>query len=163
MKTLLDRNEEVKISKIKNPNTGILLEELESANCLNDYYVSVATNLAAKLPHTDAVRMPTPTDTSFYLRDLISVRRIINVLKEMSSGKSSGCLNISSKLYLDASEVLTEQLAFLMNLSLRRQTFPDAWKLSVVTPIPKKGDNTTPDNTQPISLVHISINPGKNC
>lgn len=25
MKTLLDRNEEVKISKIKNPNTGILL------------------------------------------------------------------------------------------------------------------------------------------
>lgn len=158
MNSLLNRKAPVKVSRVKEPVSNLLLDEADSANCLNEYYVNVAAQLTAKLPPTNTVYSPTPSDTPFVLRDLISCRRITETLKDFSPGKSSGCLNISSKLYLDAFEVLEEQLAFLMNLSIRTQTFPDAWKLSVVTPIPKKGYKTTPENTRPISLVHICSN-----
>lgn len=57
--------------------------------------------------------------------------------------------------YIDAFEVLTEQLLFIINLSLRTQTFPTAWKKSLVITIPKKGDRHLKVNTQPISLIHI--------
>lgn len=155
MNTLLDKKAKVQVTKIKDPTSGSVLDESGSASCLNDYYVSVATKLSAKLPSSESVYEPAPVESSFVLRDPISCRRVTEVLKEFSPGKSSGCPYISSKLYLDAFEVLVEQLAFLLNLSLRTQTFPDAWKLSIVTPLPKKGDNTTPENTSPISLVHL--------
>lgn len=155
MNTLLDKKAASKISRVKDPKTSMLLDETDSANCLNDYYVNVAAQLTVKLPPTNTVFLPTPTVTSFTLSDVISCRRITETLKDFSSGKASGCLNISSKLYLDAFKVLVEQLAFLMNLSICTQTFPDAWKLSVVTPLPKKGDKSIPENTRPISLVHI--------
>lgn len=86
------------------------------------------------------------------LDQLISERFLKSILKEFTPIKSSGCLQISSKLYLDAFEALPEQLLFLLNLSLRTQLFPTAWKKSVVVPIPKKGDRYLMENTRPIYL-----------
>lgn len=86
---------------------------------------------------------------------MISERLLKSLLKEFTPAKSSGCLQLSSRLYLDAFDVLTEQLLFLMNLSLKTHVFPTAWKRSVVIPIPKKGDRHLMENTRPISLIHI--------
>lgn len=47
------------------------------------------------------------------------------------------------------------QITFLINLSIKTQTFPSAWKLAVVTPIPKKVDRRSMANLRPISLIHI--------
>lgn len=58
-------------------------------------------------------------------------------------------------MYIDSFAVLTEQLLHLFNLSLRTQTFPDAWKRSTVIPLPKKGNRFIMENTRPISLIHI--------
>lgn len=155
MNELLDNKVNSKISKVKDPDPGSLLDEPNSVDCLNNYFVNVVGKLMAKLPSTDLAFPLTPTPTSFSLKDLVSCRRIAEALKDFSPGKSSGCLSISSRLYLDAFEVLEEQLAFLMNLSIRTQMFPDAWKLTILTPIPKKGDNTIVENARPISLVHL--------
>lgn len=69
----------------------------------------------------------------------ITPSKIEQTLRDFSPLKSSGCLCISSRLYLDAFEVLAEPLAFILNLSLRSKVFPSMWKCSIVTPIPKKG------------------------
>lgn len=76
MNALLDKNAPVKISKVKEPGSDSLLDETESANCLNDYYVSVATKLAAKLPIHNSDPHVTPIAKSFVLHDLISCRRV---------------------------------------------------------------------------------------
>lgn len=47
MNTLLDKNAPTRISIVKEPGSDSLLDESESANCLNDYYVSVAAKLTA--------------------------------------------------------------------------------------------------------------------
>lgn len=95
------------------------------------------------------------TLTKFRMDDAISFRRVHECVKELSPAKSSSCLEISSKLYIDALEVLTEQLTFLINLSLKTKVFPDAWKLAVVSSIPKKGDRSILGNSLPISLIRI--------
>lgn len=85
----------------------------------------------------------------------VSERLLTSILKELDPTKSSGCLQISAKLYIDAFEVLLEQLLHLFNLSLMTQTFPRAWKKLIVIPLPKKGDRFIMENTRPISLIHI--------
>lgn len=54
---------------------------------------------------------------------MISCRRVSNVIKEFSPVRSSGCLQISSKLYLAAFDVLVEQVTFLMNFSFSSKVF----------------------------------------
>lgn len=48
-----------------------------------------------------------------------------------------------------------EQLAFLYNLTFKSSYFPSRWKEGLVTPIPKKGDQTLLDNWRPITITHI--------
>lgn len=69
---------------------------------------------------------------------LDQVITITTLLKEFSSLKASGCLKVSSHLYLDSFEVLLEPLAYIMTLSLRSGIFPSVGKKSIVKPIPKK-------------------------
>lgn len=85
----------------------------------------------------------------------VSKRLLRSIIKDLDYSKSSGCLSISAKLYIDAFEILTEQLLHLFNLSLMTQTFPQAWKRSIVIPLPKKGNRFLKENTRPISLIHI--------
>ncbi|KAK6057374.1 hypothetical protein COOONC_05110, partial [Cooperia oncophora] len=51
--------------------------------------------------------------------------------------------------------VISEPLAFILNLSLMRAEVPDRWRMSFVTPIPKKPPHSSPHNYRPISLTSI--------
>lgn len=77
-------------------------------------------------------------DSKFRFDQLISERTLKSILNELTPAKSAGCLQISAKLYLDAFKVLTEQLLFILNLSLRTRTFPCAWKKIIGNPNSKK-------------------------
>lgn len=155
MNDLLCKNIPVSIVNVKDPVSGKILNSRESVDTLNIYYVSVVSMLTELLPRVNNDFLPPRHVTSFIIDDLISCRTVDTIVKEFSFRKSSGCLLISTKLYLDAFKVLSEQLSFLMNLSIRTCTFPSAWKMAVVTPIPKKGDRCMVENTRPISLIHI--------
>lgn len=96
-----------------------------------------------------------PCPVNYKMSHPISERLLVSLLKDLDCTKSSGCLNISAKLYIDSFEVLIEQLLHLFNLSLKTQTFPEAWKRSTVIPLPKKGNRFIMENTGPISLIHI--------
>lgn len=147
------------ISIIKHPDTNLLLNTTESVEVLNHYFVNVADTLVKKLPLTNDVD-PLTTDilnsnTVLKFDNCITPEKVKQTLKDFLPTKSSGCLKISSRIYLDSFEILHEQLAFIMNLSLRTSKFPTAWKKSIVTLIPKKGDCCIVGNIRPISLIHI--------
>lgn len=136
---LCKNNNKSDISAIKDPDTNLLLNPTDSVEVLNHYFVNVAAALVDKLPEVPNIpRAFTNIDSSLKLDVYVSPGKIKSVLKELSLTKSSGCLRISSIIYLYFFEVLHEQLAFIMNLSLRFKTFPDAWKKIYCYPDPQK-------------------------
>lgn len=119
--SLLSEGGKTHIDKTFDINTDSYAEGETAADLLNQYYVTIADKLTGNVPTTlpemnhittlSHYRMPTP----------ISERLLRSILKDLDSTKSSGCLCISSKLYIDAFEVLIEQLLHMFNLSLRTQ------------------------------------------
>ena len=90
--------------------------------------------------------------------DLLSIEEVATLVKNINVYKPSGLPDINSRLMKDGFLALTDQLRFIMNLSLQTGIFPDEWKLATVTPIPKTGDLTNVNNIRPISLTAL---PGK--
>lgn len=133
-----------------------MVDSTDAAELLNNYYVTIVDTLLETLPDQppDLSKINAPP-TDFVFRHPISERLLTDILKEVDITKSAGCLQISTRLYLDAFEILFEQLLYLLNLSLKTHTFLDAWKKSVVVPIPKKGDRCLLENSHPISLIHL--------
>lgn len=156
MNDLLSKKTTSNIDKIIDPATEHMVGATEAAELLNDYYVTIVDKLIETLPFEpcDFDLLQTPS-SNLEFSNPVSERLLKEILKEIDITKSSGCLSISTKLYLDAFEVLFEQLLFLLNLSLKTRTFPDSWKQSIVIPIPKKGDRHCIENTRPISLIHL--------
>lgn len=156
MNDLLSKGKTSNIDKITNPSSNKMATSDEAAELLNDYYVTIVDKLVESLPQEACdLDLVTSPPSSFKFTTPVSERLLTEILKEIDVTKSSGCLSISTKLYLDAFEVLFEQLLYLLNLSLKSRIFPDAWKKSIVIPIPKKGDRYLLENTRPISLIHL--------
>ena len=72
--------------------------------------------------------------------------------------KASGIDNLSTKVLKDACLILTDQITYMFNLSLRKGTFPDAWKRATIIPLQKEGNTDDVNNLRPISLLPL---PGK--
>ena len=79
-----------------------------------------------------------------------NVSRIIDSLKPKTS---SGVDCISNKLIKYVKNVIMEPLTVIINQMLNVGIFPDSLKISKVTPIYKKSDNTIFSNYRPISLL----------
>lgn len=95
------------------------------------------------------------TEVNFLCDPDITVATVRELINKIDLSKSSGCLNISTRIYKDCLNSLSEQLTYLFNLSLKQQRIPLAWKSGLVTPLPKKGDITQPNNIRPITQTHI--------
>ena len=76
-------------------------------------------------------------------------------IKDIVICKSSGITNLSSMLVKDAFKVLSVELTHIINESIWTSTFPKAWAVGSITPIPKEGDCLDPGNWRPISILPL--------
>lgn len=60
--------------------------------------------------------------------------------------KSSGLIDITSRLFKNSIKILFSQFKHILNLSLCTGIFPEEWKKSVVTPLHKTGSLLDPNN-----------------
>jgi hypothetical protein len=83
------------------------------------------------------------------------LQEVIKATKSLKSKLCTGHDMIPLKILKDAVPALTTPILTLMNLACRQ--IPEAWKLSIVTPLHKSKDKSLVDNYRPISnLVSIS-------
>ena len=48
-----------------------------------------------------------------------------------------------------------EEIAYIINLSIKTSTVPSIWKIAKITPVFKSGDSTKPENHRPISILPV--------
>ena len=90
--------------------------------------------------------------------DSFTLEHIIREISDMDIYKSSGIFNISSRILKDTWTIATELLYNILNKSISKGIFPDAWKIGTIIPIPKVPYPQQVTDLRPITLFPL---PGK--
>ena len=69
---------------------------------------------------------------------LTNFQKVLKLVKEINTNKTSGLDTISGNIFKDALLVLIPQLVYLFNLSLNSGIFPEAWKFATVNGVPTR-------------------------
>lgn len=139
------------IRLLESENGNIVEADQDKADLLNNYFVKQSTvndvNAALPLfvpPNHEALNDITITEND-----------VSTAIKALDVHKASGPDLINPKLIKEGIDQLIYPFTKLFNLSLTLKEFPNLWKKSNVTAIPKKGVLTDLNNFRPISLLSI--------
>jgi hypothetical protein len=86
---------------------------------------------------------------------LITAEEIEHLLVILDKNKSSGPDGISAKMLKAVAHSIAPSVSRLFNQSNMTGCFLAVWKVSNIVPTPKNGDNASPSNYRPISLLPI--------
>ena len=136
---------------------GKKLPKDKVADHINNYFVNIGKQIkvSMQVPPSDA--NADASDNNWALEEFTETE-VFKAVQSINISKSSGLENISSFIVKEVFTILTSQITYLFNLSVRTSQFPDAWKKALVIPIPKSGNLSLVQNFRPISLLPI---PGK--
>ena len=90
--------------------------------------------------------------------DPITAPEVLKSISQISMYKSSGMVDVSSRVLKDFLTLAVCEVTILGNDVIALGIFPDKWKITTVTPIPKVPNAENPTDLRPISLLPI---PGK--
>ena len=142
-------------------NNHILLTDYEKAEAIADKFL--ANHMTSIHQHTsndltNAIRrMNTNLLQIFKNNDhstLSTVREVKNIISKLKNNKAPGLDGITNKALKHGGKKFSIALMYIFNACLIHCYFPDRWKLSIITPVPKPGK---PSNDlasyRPISLL----------
>ena len=130
-----------------------------SADCMNEYFVQVGPRVAGEVagqgpvPHIDC-RLPRVGACAFTVCpvSLHTLRRTVFSMRNTSARGDDGlCIRVIKASF----DAIGDILLHIINTSLSNSDFPDQWKHSIVHPIYKSGDPSSPSNFRPISIVPV--------
>ena len=144
---------------LKTNDQSLSKNSQEVAEIFNTFFTSVGSNLADKLPPTDAnftdyfapqIEWDSRPKFSFYVVDSTDILPIVDNLQ---TKKATGPDKISSRAIKENKLIILPILTYLVNLVIENSVFPDCLKIARVTPIFKKGDKQSTNNYRPISIL----------
>ena len=160
--------------KSTHASSGIVLEQNGSkvfdsydvATLFNRFYVSVASDLVAKLPSVSGLFSTTSfAFRHFYRRfsglshsftlSLVSRHFVLKQLQSLNPNKAVGLDGISSKFLRDACDTIVEPVCHIINLSIITEVVPNGFKQAKVIPLFKKGSKLDPGNYRPVSVLNV--------
>ena len=130
-------------------NGTVLLNPVDKANALNDYFAAqwVTDDLSSPLPD---VQGKTDQKLENFIIGEQEVHDLLTKLKVCKTGGPDGLPNKVLRLF---APYIYIPLTKLFNLSLNTSTFPNLWKEANVTALLKKDDPHCSKNYRPVSLL----------
>ena len=140
---------------------GVLINKPSAiAECMNTFFISKVTNLRRNLPLSNLdplklVKSLMRNSTSSFSLQPVHPDSIEKIISSLKSTKSCGIDTIDSYVIKLAKDELVPAITHIINLSIRNQTFPTAWKLAKIIPLHKKDEFTDAKNYRPVALLSI--------
>ena len=96
---------------------------------------------------------PFRVPASAFAPHCVTLPELSAVLSRLSASRAVGVDGIPLHAIRHCFAAIASHILHLVNTSISTQTFPDAWKVAIVTPILKSGDPQNPGNFRPISIL----------
>ena len=126
---------------------------------LNKHFSSTTQRLLNTTPHTqDDLQnlinsLPSDCNASTFNLRLVTYNEVINNLKSLRSDCSTGSDQIPVKFLKLVVVLIASPLTHIINSFISSSSFPAAWKIARISPIPKTDLPTEPDRYRPISIL----------
>ena len=92
--------------------------------------------------------------SKFHLRP-VTYCEVLKSLKSMRSDCSTGADQIPAKYIKMSAETIASPLTHILNSFISERSFPEAWKIARVSPIPKVDNPAQNDDFRPISILPV--------
>ena len=134
-----------------------LVDSTEIANAFNTYFANIGKNLSTQIDQNNVIAdykqyLTSPTRETLKF-ECITKDYTIKAIDNLENKNSSGHDGISNTLLKTIKNDISQSLTIIINQMLTTGIFPDAFKLSKVIPLFKKGDSSLLVNYRPISLL----------
>ena len=126
------------------------------SNAFNNHFTQIGPKLVNNVPTSNSnfEQYIITTDNNFSITETNNTI-VYNLIQSLPVNKSTGLDEISCKLLIEASPIVSSSLTHIINLSIRNGVFPNDWKRARVIPIYKEDTKSDPDNYRPISILPI--------
>ena len=123
---------------------------------LNEYFVNVGSNLAAKIPHSEKHFSDYLQQSDNILRnEELTIEEFETAFKTLKKNKACGFDEINSNVIKSSYNELLVPLFHICKISLKTGCFPEKLKIAKITPLFKSGETDLLNNYRPISILPV--------
>ena len=142
------------VNELKINDSKITSNE-EIANAFNEYFTNIGPSLANSIDesNTSFKTFVKSAESKMDRFKLVSVGKVVKLLKGLSNCKAAGLDKISGKILKVAANTIAPSLTHIFNHGLISNCFPYEWKMARLVPIHKKGPRNLTENYRPISIL----------
>ena len=164
IRSVMPKDETIEVTSLTDETTGQTYTSEGLADYINTYFTNIGCDLANAIAsrRNDVTGLGIHTVANVYVDGITGVEisevEFRNAMKSIDINKSSAVPNIRASVILDTYDIIFERILRLYNVSLNSLIFPNAWKISIVVPLPKVNNPETASDMRPISLIPL---PGK--
>ena len=136
-------------------NDSKITSNEEIANAFNEYFTNIGPSLANSIDesNTSFKTFVKSAESKMDRFRLVSVGKVVKLLKGLSNCKAAGLDKISGKILKVAANTIAPSLTHIFNHGLISNCFPYEWKMARLVPIHKKGPRNLTENYRPISIL----------
>ena len=131
-----------------------------SADQLNEHFAAVGARVAAEATRaagqagvSSAGPRPYKVPASAFVPHCVTLPELSTVIGRLSASGAVGVDDMPISAIRSCLPAIIPHILHLINTSISTLTFPDAWKVAIVTPIHKSGDPDIAGNFRPISIL----------
>ena len=148
LKTFMDNREAPPSCIIINDQK--LIDKKMIADKLNEYFISSISIIKSSIPAVGSVSsIPTSGIVPWRIFEYVNEAQVNRVIANFKS--KSGVNNVNKDVMKLVMHVCSESIVDIINDSLESGIFPNTWKYTIVTPIPKVKGTNKPDELRPIN------------
>ena len=157
-----------------NGENGLLTDPKLVANEMNNFYVTIASQIGDNIPltqdaesnldfvkkcsthfknHPSISNIRSKMDKHDYSLTHTNSLTVEKVIKNLDTSKATGCDAIPARLLKPVAANLSQHITCIFNQSIDNCVFPWDAKLADVVPLFKKGDNLVIKNYRPLSIL----------
>ena len=165
IRSVVPKGQQAEVNSLCDEEDDNTYEGTALHNHINHYFSHIGTNLADAILRKQGNQVLNTIAPLVLNKDSDAVCNILftpedlqRSLKLIDRNKSSAITNIRSQTICDAFNHIPDKILRIYNVSIQTAVFPDAWKTSIVVPLPKVSNQKYAYEMQPISLILL---PGK--
>ena len=139
--------------KLKDTVRDILVEDGDTPEFINDFFLNIGPNLAANYNEPWFFEGKEVDSNIGFIETEVS--EVTKYIKEIDTSKSSCIDGISSTTLKDAMMAVPDRITYLFNESIVTGRVPELWKVGTIVPLQKDGDRNDVSNLRPVTLLPI--------